>query len=467
MSHRSSLVLLALALSGLVFSPSHIRVHAAAFVSMGGTASWNEPANWNPPGVPNGPTASAIFETPTSARTIELDAPITVGTITFDNNANFANSLNDGAAGSLTLGAAGSGATITATGTGTGLSSVRATMSLPETVTVNIANTVGLASAAGSAISLTGAMNGPGGLTKTGDGVMTIAAIPGSTEITKLFTGPTSVEAGRLRFSPIGAPIQSSSVRVSSGGQLFLIPSSASTDFVFGGSTLTLNGFGLPPAGPFSVTSAGALRYDTTSSNFVTTNNPVALSSDSSIFIQINNTFTLRNTVSGPGALIKVGAGILVLEASNSYAGGTAVNEGALVAGAANASLGTGNVTVENSAIQLTIQTGVINAIADSGTLTLLGGGAPAFADNGFLELGAGVNEIVGTLVLDTATQPLGTYGSSASAATFRNDEYFSGPGILTVIPEPGCAALLFGGFSVLLGGQRFSRRTTSGADRS
>jgi hypothetical protein len=100
----------------------------------------------------------------------------------------------------------------------------------------------------------------------------------------------------------------------------------------------------------------------------------------------------------------------------------------------------------------------VIDALANSATLTLLGGGVASFADNGFLELGAGVNEIVGALVLDTATQPFGTYGSTLSAASFKNDEYFSGPGILTVIPEPASAALLLGGLVMLLGRQRFGR---------
>jgi hypothetical protein len=68
------------------------------------------------------------------------------------------------------------------------------------------------------------------------------------------------------------------------------------------------------------------------------------------------------------------------------------------------------------------------------------------------------VNETAGTLVLGSVAQPAGTYGSSLSNALFKNDEYFSGAGTLTVVPEPGAAAMLLGGFSVLAGWRRLRR---------
>ena len=90
----------------------------------------------------------------------------------------------------------------------------------------------------------------------------------------------------------------------------------------------------------------------------------------------------------------------------------------------------------------------------------LAGGGSSNSADNGFAELAAGVNEILASLILGTEVQPPGTYGSTASAATFKDNEFFSGPGMLTVIPEPGAAMISLVSFSALLGLQRFRSRT-------
>ena len=70
-------------------------------------------------------------------------------------------------------------------------------------------------------------------------------------------------------------------------------------------------------------------------------------------------------------------ASTLTLPNSNSYAGGTTLRGGTIIAAAANGALGTGNVTVDSTAVKLTIQSGVLSAIADNATLTLAGGGLP------------------------------------------------------------------------------------------
>ena len=81
-------------------------------------------------------------------------------------------------------------------------------------------------------------------------------------------------------------------------------------------------------------------------------------------------------------------------------------------------------------------------------------------ADQNFAILGAGVNEVVGGLVLGGVSQAPGTYGSTASGAQFQNDEFFSGTGTVTVIsvPEPGTMALA-GVAAVGLAGRFFRRR--------
>ena len=113
--------------------------------------------------------------------------------------------------------------------------------------------------------------------------------------------------------------------------------------------------------------------------------------------------------------------------------GGATVDDGTLTVSGTSATFGGGDVTV--NAGHAAISAGVTNAILDTAKLTLLGGGTPGIADLGYLDLAGGINERVTALLLGAASQANGTYGSSLSAATFQNDEYFSGTGIITVGP--------------------------------
>lgn len=178
--------------------------------------------------------------------------------------------------------------------------------------------------------------------------------------------------------------------------------------------------------------------------------------------------FTVNQTTPGSFAGVIAGAGgfelgelstaALTLTGANTYAGGTTVDGGELILGAPAAALGSGDVTVTNTAEQLTIQSGVLNAIADSASLLLAGGGVAGTADAGFADLGAGVNEVVTSLVLGGVPQLPGTYGSSLSGATFQNNEYFAGAGVITVIPEPSTTMVMLGGLGMLVGWRRLRR---------
>lgn len=95
---------------------------------------------------------------------------------------------------------------------------------------------------------------------------------------------------------------------------------------------------------------------------------PVTLSAFNTVESPTNQTLTWSNRVSGDGALTKVGGGRLLLSASNSYAGATAINLGILqVDGTLS---GPGDVTV---GVAATLKgTGTVNGavlVLDEGTL--------------------------------------------------------------------------------------------------
>jgi autotransporter-associated beta strand protein len=204
------------------------------------------------------------------------------------------------------------------------------------------------------------------------------------------------------------------------------------------------------------------------------------------------NRWDIESIISGPGGLNINGNGfpitgagiydtassILRFKGANTYAGGTIVNSGFLEVDGATATLGNGNVTVDGVTVgingaaavaagRLRILSGVSNAIANTAGVSLTGGGTAGVADVGYIDLAAGINEIVNTLSLNGVGQPAGTYGATGSGAANIMDEYFLGGGILTVtttsgagagiVPEPAAWVLFMVGAAAI--GSRRRRR--------
>jgi fibronectin-binding autotransporter adhesin len=163
--------------------------------------------------------------------------------------------------------------------------------------------------------------------------------------------------------------------------------------------------------------------------------------------------------------------GRIVLTKANTYSGGTIVRGGTMEVSGAPATFGAGDVFVRDPGTTLTngagisaavarllIPTGVANAIADTATLSIDGGFTDALTPASFVQLGAGINEVVARLTLGGNPVPKGTYGSTASTAKYKNDEYFAGTGILTVtdlIPEPASYVLFALGSLGIVGPRR------------
>jgi autotransporter-associated beta strand protein len=167
---------------------------------------------------------------------------------------------------------------------------------------------------------------------------------------------------------------------------------------------------------------------------------------------------SITAAIVGIGGLNKSGAGTLQLGSTELYTGPTTVSAGLLSLSGTNARLGNGDVTVlgTTAGTALQISSGVSNAILNTSTLSLAGGGAAGVADQGYANLGTGIVETVNMLILNGAAQGPGTYGSTLSSATFKSDEFFSGSGVISVlVPEPASGGLLLFGLAVIAGRRR------------
>lgn len=431
---------------------------AETFVPLTSTgAEWHDTNNWSPNTIPNAVGATGIFTTPTATRTVSLANNTTVGTLSFTNNSTFTTSIGaaNATGGQMIFDAAGAGpVVITESGTGAQVDAIAATMVFTDDVIVDVQNTVG--SAAG-AFRIGGPITGPGGLTKNGPGVLTVAFTPSQTNFFKDYEGPTIINGGRFRISSGGTPRKTSSATVNNGGQIVF--ASANATFSFGNQLTTLPNLNLNGTGLAAF--PGAIRADQGASII---NNPVVLQTNTainvvSVSVSGGNIASLEfnNTVSGPG-ILTMGArpglfdrrGTLILSAANTYTGGTVVEQGTIrVTGAGT--LGAGTVMVDGAFVHpsdagfdtygaVELQTNT--AIPDTAYLNLTGGGAADTADRGYADLQSGAAEVVGSLMLGGKIIPAGNYGHSTLSSATDNatliglginpDEFFTGSGTIT-----------------------------------
>jgi autotransporter-associated beta strand protein len=412
--------------------------------------------------VPNAIGAAVVFNGAATVDNVEQSAnriitlvgTKTVGSIVFNNDlSTFTNNVSVGTGGPLAFDAAGAGpATINVpAAAGTGNNTISAAMQFDDTVVATVDNIT--ASSATGALNFTGTIAGSGGFTKLGLGLATFGT--GA----KTYSGPTEINNGRLRMSNAAQASATSSFTVGNGGQVVFISSGT---YSLGSGPLNLNGAG-PTSGP-GAQFPGALRPDRNAAGRqYTITNDVVLQSDSLIHVHAmpdpgaDHSLTLSGNISGVGQLEFTAANtgepylgrLLLTGAENTYSGGTLVRGGTLEASGALTSLGNGDVTILSGSLlpdfgataisKLLIQAGDGNAIADTATLSL-GGGSLDIAGGTASILELLTSETVYGLILGTATQSPGTYGSSTSGATNQFDEYFAGSGVLTVQPGLGDA---------------------------
>ncbi len=338
-----------------------------------GSADWTVDANWSttPKPYPNGIGAAAQINAPASAnREANLRAPVTIGSLTFNQgDTSYRNKISDsGSTNTLTFMTTNATAALAIYGNGAGYVEleVDADVILASDLKLSVHNPTGNVSY--GAARLKANWRGPGGIVKDGVG---LAAFTGEG---KSYTGPTVIQQGVLQFTQPASPAQSVSVTVNPGGQLRMTSASTAGEtkvYDFGGD-LTLNSLGrgdtLPDAAGLGV--SGALRYepDSNDSTAVITNR-IVFSGPSAIHVEnARNTLELSGPLLGKHSFIKTGGGNLVLPAvSQNYYVPVCVSNGTLTVHGRIIS------PVEITTGAILAGTGKVGPIHGTGTLALDG----------------------------------------------------------------------------------------------
>ena len=255
------------------------------------THNWSDPNSWtaNPP---NAVGAAANFLTTiTAPRTVNVDAPQTVGVINFNNP----NKYTLAGTSKITFSNTGSAAAQIndANGSHTITAPIGLTSNLNVTVT-NAADTMTISGGIPTATSSFVQKSGPGTLVLSG---------------TNNYSGGTNIAGGTLQFAGLSS-LGTGAVNLDNGTLKWATGNTADVSSLF-----------------VILTSAGG-TLDTNGNNV-----------------------TLASPVGGNGAgqLTKAGAGKLIMSANNTYTGGTNITGGSLQIGnnsSGSGSLGPGNITI-------------------------------------------------------------------------------------------------------------------------
>jgi autotransporter-associated beta strand protein len=252
-------------------------------------------------------------------------------------------------------------------------------LSLAGTTTVNVA--------AGTTLTVSGAISGAGGIQKTGTGTLVLSG-------NNTYTGATAVNAGTLRASHANAFGSTAGATTVADGAMIEISDGTALD----AEPMTVQGTG--------VSGAGAIRgVGTASASAV-----ISLAADTTV--AATGTTTLSGAISGSGALTKVGSGMLVVTGTNTYTGATVVSAGTHRVGA------TGGVP-DDGVVSLADAAGVNFDVDANETIGSLTGGGSSGGD---VELGSATL----TISTDTDTTFAGIISGSGGLTK-------AGSGVLTL----------------------------------
>ncbi len=271
-----------------------------------------------------------------------------------------------------------------------GLGSTAAGTKVRSGAALELSNNINTAAEAitlyGDGVSSAGSLRNVSGA-NTNNGAITLA----SASRVNADTGTTLTVAGGLDNAGFGLTVGGAGLSVFSSA---ITGSGGLTKDGAGTATLSSDANGytggtLISTGTLQIGNGGATGALSTSST-ITNNGVLAFNRTGTI---VQGTGFSGSAITGSGALVKDGAGTLVLNAANEYAGGTTLNAGAIFL-AGNNVLGSGTLTINGGRISSTNTSRTLtNAVAVGANFTLGGGGVTTTL-NGGMDLGGAARTI-------------------------------------------------------------------------
>ncbi|MBJ4585943.1 autotransporter outer membrane beta-barrel domain-containing protein [Salmonella enterica subsp. enterica serovar Derby] len=274
------------------------------------------------------------------------------------------------------------------------------------------------------------AISGSGQVVKSGDKMLTLSG-------TNSYSGGTLISGGTLVATNVdalgsGDVTDDATLELNTGGTFDNAISGSGQVVKSGDDTLTLSGSNTYTGG--TIISGGTL---------VASNVEALGTGDvtNDAVLELNTGGDFDNAISGSGQVVKSGDETLTLSGSNTYTGGTTINDGTLIATSVDA-LGSGDVT-DNAVLELNTGGDFDNAISGSGqvvksgdeTLTL--SGTNSYTDGTLISGGTLVAtnlEALGTGdVTNNATLELNTGGTFDNAISGSGQVVKSGDDALTL----------------------------------
>ena len=394
----------------------------------GGNANWNATdANWQKDGSGSN---IAFFAgdniTIATGNTIAVDAGgITAGSLAVTNASGTA-TLNGGSLTATSLTKTGAGSLVvnnpfTATLGGVNIQD--------GSVSLNTANTIsGAVTVSGGSLVLNAANTMSGAITVSG-GTLTLgsnnAAGSGSSTLTvsggqldlgasnqslsnvTITSGSITGTTGVLTATGNAIDAQSGNVSAILGGTVGLTKSTSGTVILSGDNTYT--GATTVSAGTLQIGNGGTTGSISTTSGI--TNN-------GTLNYNRSNDLTVGYVISGTGALVKDGAGTLILTNANTLSGATTVNSGTLQIGNGGTTGSLASSAITNNATVTFNRTDTINASGISGTGTVIQNGS------GILNI-SGANTYSGGTTVNSGTLQITFGGSIAGNIALNNGSTF------------------------------------------